>query len=371
MEPDMMRARFAFAFVVSACATPLPEEQGPVTEDLDPTHVHGDELEEGVDPAEVELKAGGCGQRWSLPADVAASGRSQSVGYDGAGSRCSGGATDGALVFADYLRENFDRIVNSSIPGDGVQLYNCRQVRGGRSLSVHAVGRALDVFVATQGGRADNAKGDQLANWLVENAEAIGVQAIIWDRTTWRPGRGDSCYTGAHPHNDHIHIELSREAASKDTPFFNGALDRRADAPAAPESNISEPVPSEPSPGAPPPAAAPVGPDSALAFVGTPCSHDDDCGFSSSGTRARCMLELNPTNGVCTLDCAGFCPDRAGFATTFCADTADLGGFGGGACLPRADERARCFGGLSARTVDRFVGRSSAPEATRTVCAPL
>jgi len=358
---QMTRLVFTFAVVMTACATPLPESEGPMTEDLDPTHVHGDELEEGLDPAEVELKAGGCGQRWSLPASVAASGRAQSVGYDGAGSRCSGGATDGALVLADYLRENFDRIVNSNVPGDGVQLYNCRQVRGGRSLSVHAVGRALDVFVATQGGRADNAKGDQLANWLVEHAEEIGVQAIIWDRTTWRPGRGDSCYSGTHPHNDHIHVELTREAASKDTPFFSGALDRRAD----------DPVASEPAPSAPPAEFGAPHPDPALAFVGTACTHDDDCRFSSSGTRGRCMLELNPIHGVCTLDCAGFCPDKAGFATTFCADTAQLGGMGGGACLPRADEQARCFGGLTARTVDRFVGRSSAPNATRTVCAPL
>ena len=56
---------------------------------------------------------------------------------------------------------------------------------------------------------------------------------------------------------------------------------------------------------------------------------------------------------------------------TFCASRSDLDGGSGGLCLPRADASARCFGGLTATTVDRYVGDSSAADATRTVCAPL
>lgn len=356
----MQKALAALALLVSACASPPPEPDGPDTVDPAEAHIHGDDLDDGLDADEVALKAGGCGQRWTLPADVAAAGRQQSVGYDGAGSRCSGGATDGAEVLADYVRSNFSQIVNSSIPGDGVQMYACRQIRGGSGLSVHATGRALDIFVATRGGAADNARGDQLANWLVENAEAIGVQAIIWDRSTWRPGRGDSCYNGQHPHNDHIHVEITREAAAKDTPFFQGGLDRRADSPDFGGDNASES-----------PDAAPAPRPSSTAFVGTACAQDLDCGFRVDGVQGRCLLDMNPARGVCTLDCAGYCPDKEGFATTFCASRSDLDGGSGGVCLPRADASARCFGGLTATTVDRYVGDSSAADATRTVCAPL
>ncbi|HTE54767.1 MAG TPA: hypothetical protein VK698_28130, partial [Kofleriaceae bacterium] len=47
---------------------------------------------------------------------------------------------------------------------------------------------------------------------------------IIWDRWLWRaedaPGSKDRAYTGEHPHNDHVHVELSVEAAALGTPFF-------------------------------------------------------------------------------------------------------------------------------------------------------
>ena len=96
----------------------------------------------------------------------------------------------------------------SLVPGRGVQIYNYRSVRGGRSNSVHGDGRAVDIFSTLPGGVAGNAKGDQIADWLVANA-------AHWNRTSFgigqlsRQSNTKECYTGSHPHNDHIHLELA------------------------------------------------------------------------------------------------------------------------------------------------------------------
>ena len=88
----------------------------------------------------------------------------------------------------------------------------------------HGTGRALDVFIPLDKGKADNGKGDEVANWLVKNAEKIGVQLVIWDRTMWvaaNSGEKAVGYTGPHPHHDHIHLELNIDGAERRTPFFD------------------------------------------------------------------------------------------------------------------------------------------------------
>jgi hypothetical protein len=236
------------------------------------------------------------------------------------------------------------------VPGGGVQMYACRRVVGGTSMSVHSTGRALDIFIPTRsGGAADNSKGDQVAAWFAANAETIGVQAIIWDRTYWRlNGSAPRCYTGSHPHNDHVHVELTAEAGRMRTPFFNGG--------AAPVN--------------PPPAS------SSGAWIGDACRADADCGFSDDGAVGKCFLDHRPESGVgfCTLSCAGFCPDRSGHATTFCAESEALGGVAGtGSCAAKsgsANNRCRSVPGFVELDVERFVGRSGASAASATVCAP-
>ena len=117
----------------------------------------------------------------------------------GSGGRCLGQAQSGARALGERIRERFGHLMNLRVDGRGVQIYNCRSVRGGRSMSLHGEGRAVDIFIPTIRGRADNAKGDLIANWLIENAADIGVMAIIWDRTRWRADSNRSrCYTGEH-----------------------------------------------------------------------------------------------------------------------------------------------------------------------------
>lgn len=163
---------------------------------------------------------------WKLPASVAAKGDKQSVSYDDApawkGTKgCGGKFLAGTQELAEHLKSKFPQV--TSYGG-----YSCRQnTANAKKTSVHGTGRAIDVFIPLAGKQADNTKGDAVANWLVENAEAIGVQYIIWDRTSWNASRAAGSkvkgYGGPHPHHDHIHVELTVEGAARKTPFFKGA----------------------------------------------------------------------------------------------------------------------------------------------------
>ena len=166
---------------------------------------------------------------WDIPDETIAIGDTQYVAYTGAGpwtgtDSCSGGWTAGALTMRDWMYANFPQI--SNIGG-----YSCRAINGNpNQTSVHATGRALDLHIPTVGSanEADNDLGDPVGNWLIEHAEEIGIQYIIWDEWTWgasrNPGEKERAYGGAHPHNDHLHIELSVDAGNENTPWFNGPM---------------------------------------------------------------------------------------------------------------------------------------------------
>ncbi len=159
---------------------------------------------------------------WSPAADVVAAGDQASVQYDGAppydgGVNCSGGSTPGARTLRDVLIANYPAI-------GSIGVYNCRVIAGTNSMSLHGVGRALDVMIPTVGGDANNTAGDEIAAWLIENADALGLQLIIWDRTIWStsrsPGNRVRAYSGSSPHIDHLHIEVNEAAAFQNLPWY-------------------------------------------------------------------------------------------------------------------------------------------------------
>jgi len=163
--------------------------------------------------------------RWALPASVAATGKTVRVAYDDAprwtgSAACVGKLLPGGHKLGEYLLAHFD--VVTSVGG-----YACRRNTADSSrMSVHGTGRALDVFIPTVGGAADNGQGDKVANWLVMHSEQIGVQLVIWDRSIWRSnGTNDGAYGGPNPHVDHIHVEITKEAAALRTPWFTNMTD--------------------------------------------------------------------------------------------------------------------------------------------------
>lgn len=127
-----------------------------------------------------------------------------------AATKCSDGPTPGARALMKFLTE--------TVPGaKSMGIYNCRPVRGGSARSVHSEGRALDVGMPMDGGHG-SAAGHTLVQLLRPVADKLGIQAIIYDRKIWSaksPGPDGRPYTGANPHYDHLHVELTRTAGAK------------------------------------------------------------------------------------------------------------------------------------------------------------
>jgi len=167
---------------------------------------------------------------WRIPASTVAIGDRQTAELTEAGpwvgpSGCYGGFTDGARDLAAYLRTNFAGVSRT-------EGYACRAIVGiPGEMSVHATGRAIDVFIPMIGSEADNDLGDPVGNWLIEHAEEVGIQRVIWDRWTWwsevPPGYSRSMpydWDGSHPHNDHLHVEMTVAGGNRETAFFAGPM---------------------------------------------------------------------------------------------------------------------------------------------------
>lgn len=195
-----------------------PEHDARFDDDNIGAEDHNDDTEL---PEELQAKRARAG-RWQMSGTTAAASGRQNVRYQGApswsgGRNCSGRMLPGTRQLGDFLVENFGG-------ARSYQGYNCRQIRGSSGMSMHGTGRALDVFIPLDGGQADNDLGDPVAAYLIENAEHIGIQLIIWDRSIWSTSRSTRhrSYGGSHPHHDHLHIELTADAANQRTAFFTG-----------------------------------------------------------------------------------------------------------------------------------------------------
>lgn len=139
--------------------------------------------------------------------------------YEPAAAACSGGPTAGAEALMAYWLGAYgdDGAYNLGI-------YNCRPVAGGGSPSVHGEGRATDLGVDPLS--ADY--GWEAADALRVNSLELGVQCVIWDGRIWSgsyPEDGWRDYNGWHPHDDHLHVELSHWMAARlDVEHLNAVL---------------------------------------------------------------------------------------------------------------------------------------------------
>jgi hypothetical protein len=101
--------------------------------------------------------------------------------------------------------------------GRNLGIFNPRRQRGRAVLSIHAEGRAIDVGFPVQ--RPDgHPDGWRLSHQLVAHHRELGIQCVIFARRIWtntRAGQGWRPYTGAADHFDHVHAELTVEAARR------------------------------------------------------------------------------------------------------------------------------------------------------------
>jgi rare lipoprotein A len=175
---------------------------------------------------------------WTPP-DSPADGTYTGGGPWNGGSGCSGDMLAGTKAMKAVVQDKFGI---SDVEG-----YNCRQNTANTSeVSMHGTGRALDIMTS-------GSDGAKVADWLVTNHQALGIQFVIFSHTKWNASSGPGSYGGPNPHTDHVHAELTEEMANNaagPTVPADGA------GPAAPTGNpgpSDNPTDGPPSPESPPP----------------------------------------------------------------------------------------------------------------------
>lgn len=167
--------------------------------------------------------------------------------FDPVGRVPSKGPQPGAAALHRYTLARFN--------GRDLGIFNPRDVCGNAwppkppatklpcVLSFHAEGRAGDAGFPVQrpNGHPD---GSALADWLVANANALGVQEVIWAGRRWTTTtRKWQRYTGRSDHFDHVHWSLNRDAARTLTGAHIEAVTR--DAAPIPDREVDVPAPSD------------------------------------------------------------------------------------------------------------------------------
>ena len=112
----------------------------------------------------------------------------------------------GTRALRDFIRQRWGVPVGD-VRGASVRKPLRRADGSLRNRDVHEEGRGLDVM-----SEGDLAKGAEVANWLVLNAQRLGIQYVIFDGlevSSSRIGEAWETYTGTNPHRDHVHVELS------------------------------------------------------------------------------------------------------------------------------------------------------------------
>jgi len=92
--------------------------------------------------------------------------------------------------------------------------------------SDHYDGRALD-WTLDANNPADRRIGDAAVTWLTANdgemAKRFGIQSIIWNAHSWRPGAGGwQGYAGQSAHTDHVHFSFTWDGAMMRTSWWTG-----------------------------------------------------------------------------------------------------------------------------------------------------
>ncbi|MCM0675741.1 hypothetical protein NCC78_13730 [Micromonospora phytophila] len=77
----------------------------------------------------------------------------------------------------------------------------------------HPKGRACDWSLQNSGfaswhNRDTRMYGNNLAAFLLRNADRLGIYYIIWNRQIWFPATGWKSYSGPSNHTDHVHVSL-------------------------------------------------------------------------------------------------------------------------------------------------------------------
>lgn len=156
----------------------------------------------------------GPAQQWTPPPAVRAAGETARVRNTqgtqiAAGEAAQKPVSPALTAFYEWILAHFP-----GTTGGGRARASSRNHTVGQRRDVHEEGRAGDFMVAQR------EPGERLANWLVLNAEALGVQLVIFWRTEWSSSNIGAKWEdyrsppAPSSHTDHVHAELSVAAAA-------------------------------------------------------------------------------------------------------------------------------------------------------------
>ena len=124
-------------------------------------------------------------------------------------SNCTGSFTVGAQALRSYVLNKW------SPPVSEVQGYNCRPILNDKTkpTSIHGLGRAIDIMIDSTI-PSEKQVGDNIRNFLINNATTLGVQRVIWTGHIWSANQdGWRVYNGSNPHTNHLHVEINIQAS--------------------------------------------------------------------------------------------------------------------------------------------------------------
>lgn len=189
---------------------------------------------------------------WTLSDDLRDAARRANVVYTNAPLRSAVAAqyksatrtqmplTDGLRMFRDEIVARFPVIRQTYMPGRSRPMVDTQR------LDMHQAGRAVDFMVPMLGSAANVSAGDPIANYLVEHAEELGVQLVIWNGAQFCTGQPAARrfipYTGSSMHRDHLHVEVSVQAGERGLPVYRS---NRTVAPAVVPGRDDVPAPYE------------------------------------------------------------------------------------------------------------------------------
>ncbi|MEV0004719.1 hypothetical protein AB0H28_20895 [Micromonospora sp. NPDC050980] len=101
-------------------------------------------------------------------------------------------------AYKEVKRTGFDRFVGCYRPGGPWE---------------HPKGRACDWSLQNSGfapwhNNDTRRYGNEVAAFLIRNADRLGIYYVIWNRQIWFPATGWSSYSGPSNHTDHVHMSL-------------------------------------------------------------------------------------------------------------------------------------------------------------------
>jgi len=101
-------------------------------------------------------------------------------------------------MYKEVKRAGFNRFVGCYRPGGPWE---------------HPKGRACDWSLQKSGFRPwynndTRMYGNNLAAFLLRNADRLGIYYVIWNRQIWFPATGWKSYSGPSNHTDHVHVSL-------------------------------------------------------------------------------------------------------------------------------------------------------------------